>query len=128
MISSGEINRIINELKTLRLKNKTLKNENKNLQSIDEKCKKLIEENEKLLIENKELTEKNDKLVSSIYRNPLYEYIQMNNGMEKSLKNLNIKIDNCLNLLKINFISSDSDIYKMDKIVSASENLKKIQQ
>ncbi|CAG8583687.1 7057_t:CDS:2 [Cetraspora pellucida] len=111
------------KLETLRIKNETLKNENKDLQNIDEKCKKLAKENKKLLTENKELTKKNDKLVYLIYKITLFKFEQMNKGITESLENLDKKIDKCLNSLKINFISLDSNIYKIDKIILASENL-----
>ncbi|CAG8740687.1 2642_t:CDS:2, partial [Racocetra fulgida] len=100
---------------------------NENLQNIDEKCKKLTEENEKLIKENKELTEKNDELVYFVYKKQ-NKYQQMNKEMTELFENLDKKIDNSLIILKINFIFSDSNINKINKIVLASENLKKIQQ
>ncbi|CAG8645400.1 37093_t:CDS:2, partial [Racocetra persica] len=113
-----EINRIINELKTLKDKNKILTDENQNLQNIDEKCKKLAEENEKLFLINKELTEKNDELVLKTFENNnLFIYEELNKGLTETLQNINKKINNSLSLLKINFLDSDEN--KIDKIILA---------
>ncbi|CAG8746239.1 20292_t:CDS:1, partial [Racocetra persica] len=60
------------------------------------------------------------------HENNLTIYEELNKGITKWLEYLDKKINNCLTLLRINF--SDADINKIDKVVSASENLKTIQE